>query len=171
MTARQANLLGALALAVGDRVQGSVAAETGRGGQSAAALAVLAQYDAVGIEGLRVPLGLSQPATVRLVDALVSAGLAARRPGADARSLTVVLTAKGRARAGAVLAARRGAVEAALHPLTGAERAALEPVLEKMLAAVTADRAQAELICRLCDLTACPAVRCPVESAAVAAGG
>lgn len=166
MTARQVNLLGALALALDDRLQAAVQQKAGRGGQSSAALAVLGQQDGLGIEGLRVQLGLSQPATVRLVDGLVADGLVERRAGRDARSLSLALTGKGRRRATAVLAARRAAIEDALRPLSATERGQLEALLEKMLGAVTPDRLAAEVICRLCELGACPQDRCPVECAA-----
>ena len=169
MTARQSNLLGALAVAVGDRLQAAVVAEGERGGQAPAALAVLAQQSGLGIEGLRHQLGLSQPATVRLVDALVADGLAVRRPGHDRRSVEVRLTRGGRARAEAVLSARRAVLDDALATLTAPERARLERLLEKVLAGFTDDRLEAELLCRLCDLGACPLVTCPVEQSVEAA--
>lgn len=170
MTARQSNLLGALAVAVGDRLQAAVVTEGERGGQAPAALAVLAQQSGLGIEGLRHQLGLSQPATVRLVDALVADGLATRRPGRDRRSVEVRLTRTGRARAEAVLSARRAVLDDALAGLTAAERGRLEKLLEKVLCGFTGDRVEAELICRLCDLGACPLTACPVEQAVDVAG-
>ena len=143
MTARQSNLLGALAIAVSDRLRAAVEAEGERGGQAPAALAVLAQQASLGIEGLRHQLGLSQPATVRLVDALVADGLAVRRPGRDRRSVEVRLTRAGRARAEAVLSVRRAVLDDALAPLTVAERARLERLMETVLAGFTADRVEA----------------------------
>ncbi|MCW2497956.1 hypothetical protein [Jatrophihabitans sp.] len=165
MTARQSNLLGALVLAVGDRLRDVTTAEARRGGQTPAALAVLAQQEGLGIEGLRQQLNLSQPATVRLVNALVAANLAVRREGADHRSVEVRLTRAGRARADAVLSGRRAVLDEVLRPLRAADRAALEALLDQVLGALTTDRIEAEVICRLCDLGACELSRCPVECA------
>ena len=165
MTARQANLLGALALSLGDRMAAATSAQAGRGGQASAALAVLAQQDRLGIEGLRAQLGLSQPATVRLVDALVTDGLAIRRKGVDARSISIALTAAGRRTADALLAERRAVLDAVLQPLTTAQRKLLEGLLDNMLAGLTSDRVEADVICRLCDLAACPQPICPVRRA------
>jgi MarR family transcriptional repressor of emrRAB len=166
MTERQTNLLAALALALDDKMGRAIRDESGRGGQAPAALAILSQQDGLGIETLRAQLDLSQPATVRLVDALVADGSARRERGADQRSVRLTLTAAGRRRAQRVLAARRTVTTVALDGLTRPERAALESMLEKMLAAVTDDRIDADVICRLCDLAACPEVTCPVECAA-----
>jgi MarR family transcriptional repressor of emrRAB len=167
MTARQANLLGALVLSLGDRLQAATVTASGRGGQAPSALAVLLQEDGLGIEGLRAQLGLSQPATVRLVDGLVADGLAVRRPGRDARSLAVALTAAGRRRAEALLSERRGVLDAAMATLSTMQRRDLEALLDTMLAGLTADRVEADVICRLCDLAACPQTSCPVECAVV----
>jgi DNA-binding MarR family transcriptional regulator len=165
VTARQSNLLGALAVAVHDRLHEAIAAEAERGGQAAAALAVLAQQSGLGIEGLRRQLRLSQPATVRLVDALVGDGLAVRRDGPDRRSVEVRLTRAGRARAEAVLSARRAVLDDVLATLSAGDRAKLERLIVQVLGGLTADRIEAEQVCRLCDLGACPLISCPVEQA------
>lgn len=163
MTARQSNLLGALAVAVGDRLGDAVSSEAERGGQVPAALAVLAQQSGLSVEGLRRQVRLSQSATVRLVDGLVADGLATRREGADRRSVEIRLTRLGRARAEAVLSARRAVLDDVLATLTAAERAKLERLLVQVLSGLTTDRVEAEQICRLCDLGACPLASCPVE--------
>jgi len=165
VTARQSNLLGALAVAVGDRMQSVIELEAERGGQAPAALAVLAQQSGLGIEGLRRQLRLSQPATVRLVDSLVADGLAVRRAGPDRRSVDIRLTRLGRTRAEAVLSARRAVLDDVLGGLTAGERAKLERLLVQVLGSLTGDRTEAEQICRLCDLGACPLLSCPVEQA------
>jgi len=66
-----------------------------------------------------------------------------------------------------------GAMGAALatlaqEPGLGIEqlRVPLGRTLEKVLAQITSDRAHADLICRLCDLAACPQSVCPVDLAA-----
>jgi MarR family transcriptional regulator, negative regulator of the multidrug operon emrRAB len=107
---------------------------------------------------------------VRAVDQLVAEGYAERRPGRDQRSIAVFLTAKGTEVAAQVLADRQDALTAALSELTLGERKTLTAALEKVLAAITTDRAHADHICRLCDLAACPEKVCPVELAALAHG-
>lgn len=165
MTARQSNLLGALVVAVDDRMQVAIEAEAERGGQAPAALAVLAQQSGLGIEGLRRQLRLSQPATVRLVDALVADGLAMRKAGHDRRSLEIRLTRLGRTRAEAVLSARRAVLDDVLGTLSSGDRTKLERLLVQVLGGLTEDRNEAEQVCRLCDLGACPLTSCPVEQA------
>ena len=165
VTRRQTNLLGALVTALGDRIQAATEDGAGRGGRAPAALAILAQQEGLGIEGLRQQLDLSQPATVRLVDGLVRDGLAARRAGSSGRTITLELTDAGRARAEQVLAARAGAIDAALRSLSTLQRLELEQLLEAMLGGLTADAVEADVLCRLCDLETCPAARCPVNRA------
>jgi MarR family transcriptional repressor of emrRAB len=163
---RLENLLGALAVGLSDTITSAVETTTGHAGATGAALATLAQEPGLGIEQLRVPLGRTQSATVRVVDQLVAEGYAERRPGRDQRSVAVFLTATGAEAASRVLASREQALSDAVSPLSPAERKALTGALEKVLARITSDRAHADLICRLCDLAACPQSACPVELAA-----
>jgi MarR family transcriptional repressor of emrRAB len=170
--ARQANLLGAVSLAVTDRVRAGAEQATGQGGSAPAALISLAGYlDGGPIDSLRGPLGLTHSAAVRLVDRLVAAGLVRRREGRDRRSVAVALTPAGREAAERATRARAEAVEAALGALDPAERADLARLNEKLLAALTDGRATAGRICRLCDADACGHYegRCPVTRAADAA--
>src|SRR5215475_14250353 len=163
---RLENLLGALAVALSDAIGSAVETATGHAGAMGAALATLAQEPGLGIEQLRVPLGRTQSATVRVVDRLVAEGYAERRPGHDQRSIAVFLTAKGAEAAARVLASREQALSDAVSPLTPGERKAFTGALEKVLAQITTGRAHADQICRLCDIAACPERVCPVELAA-----
>ena len=52
-----------------------------------------------------------------------------------------------------------------LSSLTAAERRQLEPVIEKLLGALTSDRWDARHICRLCDIPTCQKPACPVDQA------
>jgi DNA-binding MarR family transcriptional regulator len=163
---RLENLLGALALALSDALTAAVETTAGHAGAMGAALAVLAQEPGLSIEQLRIPLGRTQSATVRVVDQLAAEGYAERRPGRDQRSVAVVLTARGRNAAARVLASRERVLSGALAGLGPAERKALTGTLEKVLADVTPDRARADQTCRLCDVAVCPGQACPVELAA-----
>jgi len=149
-----------------DAISSAVKTTTGHAGAMGAALATLAQEPGLSIEQLRMPLGRTQSATVRVVDQLVAEGHAERRPGRDQRSVAVVLTPKGAETAARVLANRERALSDAAGVLTPGERKALTSALEKVLGRITADRAHADQICRLCDLAACPQPACPVELAA-----
>ena len=169
MSRRLENLLGALAVGLSDAIASAVETTTGHAGAMGAALAILAQEPGLGIEQLRVPLGRTQSATVRVVDQLAAEGYAERRPGRDQRSVAVFLTAKGAEAASRVLAIRERALSDAVSPLTPGERKALTGALEKVLARITTGRAHADQLCRLCDIAACPERVCPVELAARAA--
>jgi MarR family transcriptional repressor of emrRAB len=170
--ARQANLLGAVSLAVADRVRDAAERGAGQGGSAPAAIVSLASYlDGSPIDSIRGPLGLTHSATVRVVDRLVAAGLAQRRDGADRRSVAVELTPEGHDVASRAARARAEALEEALAALDPAERAELARLHEKVLATLTGGRADAGHICRLCDAHACghEEGRCPVTRAADAA--
>jgi DNA-binding MarR family transcriptional regulator len=170
--AHEANVLGAVSLAVADRVRQAVERGAGKGGSAPAALVSLATYlDGSPIDSIRGPLGLTHSATVRLVDRLVEAGLAERREGQDRRSVSVELTPAGRDMAARATRAREEALEEALAGLAPDERAELARLHGKVLAVLTDGRAAAGRICRLCDAQACGhwEGRCPVTRAADAA--
>ena len=173
-TARLANLLGAHALRVTDRVHAAVEDATGLGPTQAAALVSLESFaEGEPLESLRAALDLSQPGAVRAIDRLADAGLVSRRRGRqDARQTLVHLTTKGRRMAARVRAARGGALIAEVQRLSDAERAAVTEALERLLGAATDGRATARRICRLCDGDACGHPdRCPVTLAADAFEG
>jgi MarR family transcriptional regulator, negative regulator of the multidrug operon emrRAB len=77
------------------------------------------------------------------------------------------LTAAGRREARRLLAARQAALAPLLSALGERESAALERLLERLLASITASGDDANRICRLCDPEVCghPG-RCPVTQAA-----
>src|SRR5918999_5994664 len=80
---REGNLLGAVSLAVSDRVRAACERGASQGGSAPAALVSLAGYlDGSPIDAVRGPLGLTHSATVRLVDRLVAAGAGRGRGGA-----------------------------------------------------------------------------------------
>jgi DNA-binding MarR family transcriptional regulator len=159
---RTGNLLGALALALTDAMTAVTARGAGHGAAAPSALVCIHNYPDLSIERLRVILQLSHSGTVRLIDRLVADGLVERAPGTDQRSVALRLTAAGAAAVEAVLAERRGVLEHALDGLSAAERRALSPLLEKLLARTSAGRRCADHICRLCDDAACPLPQCPV---------
>ncbi len=161
---RLANLLGVAALAATDRLREAVESELAHGGSAPAALVHLQAYPGESVEGLRRVLGVSQPAAVRVVDRLVAERLVERRAGRDRRTLALHLTADGERAASDLLARRNQSLRSLLESLEPAERAALEPLLERLVAALAHDRAGALRVCRLCDRDACTsATSCPLD--------
>jgi MarR family transcriptional repressor of emrRAB len=178
--ARLANLLGALSLAVTDRMQDDIQAAAKQ--TAAAPAALVALHDPLrggSMDDLRRAVGLTPSGAVRLVDRLVAAGLVERRPGHDGRSLALVLTAGGRRAAQRVLAARAEALSSVFATLTQDERASLTRISEKLLGAVTKDRLAERQqgheppggwMCRLCDFAACGRDQGACPAAQTAAG-
>jgi DNA-binding MarR family transcriptional regulator len=164
MSARDANLVGALGMVLSDAL--ADAAELAGGPSSAAALVAL-NGAAAGdtIDALAGVVGLSHSGAVRLVDRLVRDGLVERRRGADQRSAALVLTPAGRRLARQVLARREANVHGLVAVLTDDQQAAAVELAERILATMGGDEAR---VCRLCDLEACGRSRgrCPVAPAA-----
>ena len=157
---RQENLLGAYALAVADRLRATTEREVGHAGSSAAALVTVAHFPGRTVEFLRQAIGLSHPATVRVVDGLVEQGLVRRRLAGRGPAVALTVTAAGRRRARRILAARREVLAAALPPLSAREAEALTAVLERALAHLAG--VPRTTVCRLCDLGGCRHLDCPV---------
>jgi DNA-binding MarR family transcriptional regulator len=173
-----ANVLGALTTALDDAV--TVAIEDATGLTGAAPAALIALHDLLAgrsVDDLRQAVDLTHSGAVRLVDRLVADGLAARHPGADARSLAVVLTARGRRLARAALDARSAVLRDSFDGLRRDQRRQLTQLVEQMIAGVVhrrlGQRAAGEgpaggWLCRQCDPAACgrPEGRCPAATAA-----
>ncbi len=155
---RDANLLGAAALAIAERLPTA--------GRDVALVALASFLDGGSIEALARVLGVSHSGAVRLVDRLVADGFVQRRDGADGRSVAVTLTDAGGDEAARLAAAREHALLDLLAPLGEAQRRALTAVLEPLLAGLVTERADAGHLCRLCDADACGHPdRCPVTNA------
>jgi MarR family transcriptional repressor of emrRAB len=163
MRARAGNLLGALAIGLTGRLQRQTAAAAGRSGGRAAALASLAQWPGDTIEELSHTLGLTHSATVRVIDGLVADGLAIREHVGGGPAVRPRLTEAGEAQARRVLAARGEVLQWLVSDLSDAELTQVTGIVERLLEMLTSDFNAGELICRLCELEACPQDRCPVE--------
>jgi DNA-binding MarR family transcriptional regulator len=153
--ARLEQLLGVVALAATDQFRGAMEQELGAGGGAPAALVHLRAWPGGSITGLGEVLGLSQPATVRLVDRLVDRGLVRRDPGADGRTRALSCTAKGARMAAEMLSDRGRSLEALLGGLDADERHQLERLLGRVVGTLADDRGAALVTCRLCDREAC----------------
>jgi DNA-binding MarR family transcriptional regulator len=167
------NVIGAMVVALGDRITDATEAATGMGGGRPAALIALHEW-AGGrpIDTLAGGLRLSHSRTVRVVDGLEADGLVTReRDPADGRAVLVRLTPAGERAGARALAARAGVLEASLERLAAEDRRALAAAAERVLGELTTSRRVAGGICRLCDSHACGhhEGHCPVTQAADAA--
>ena len=164
---RTANLLGAAALAIGDRLlrQAAAAADTSTSG--AAALITLANSPGLGVTELGARIGLSQPAAARMIDGLSAAGLVERRPGSNGRSVAIWPTRRGRTAAHRALRAREEQLAQAVDRLAPDEQAALMRALENMLYGLFDRPGSQHVLCRMCDRGACQGggLPCPVGQA------
>ena len=159
-TDRGRNLLGAFVLAVADRLRDETEATVGHSGGAGAALVMIAYYPDRNVEFLRQAIGLSHPATVRVVDRLVEQGLVRRRRADKGPAVALTTTAAGHRQALAILDVRRQVLTHALPPLTRAESATLEAILEKAL--IHLDDSPGSVVCRMCDQGRCPRRNCPI---------
>jgi MarR family transcriptional repressor of emrRAB len=166
-TQRDANLLGALALGLSDDMQAAVRQRTGLSPTACAVLATLGPFPGETIGTVAQVLGVTHSVAVRVVDDLVRKGLVARAKGDDRRQVRVTLTGDGMAMRDNVMAARNTVLNELVGVLTTEERAHLEALVSAMLIKLTASRAKADHLCRLCDEFVCTRDTCPVELEAV----
>jgi MarR family transcriptional regulator, negative regulator of the multidrug operon emrRAB len=166
-TARTANLLGAAALGVADLLLEGATALAGVGQSASAGLVMLTHAPGLSVTELGRRIGLSQPATARMVDQLESQGLVERRASLG-RAVAVHPTRSGRRASSAALAGRQGLLSELVADMSETEQEALDGVLTKMLASLEGRIGHPDVVCRLCDRPACIAqgAVCPVSQAA-----
>mgnify|MGYP001369273973 CR=1 len=111
-----------------------------------------------------------QPTAHRLIRNLFEKGLVSRNP-TGSRTIRFALSTSGRRRAADIQAHRLAAVDELLSVLNDQERAALDGLVSRVLAAATPDRRTARFMCRFCEHSVCDGPDCPVGSAVGAAGG
>ncbi|MEM9763905.1 MAG: MarR family transcriptional regulator [Pseudomonadota bacterium] len=163
MIDRTANLLGALGLAVADRIEETARDIINHAGETPAALVVIGYGLGPTNDRLRRILGLSHPGTVRLVDRLVADGLVQRQSGADKRSIALFLTERGHATRRALLKRRLAAIRPLLEPLTASQKHALDEILHTVLEAMPQSDLDRCRLCRMCDDKVCS--DCPIPAA------
>ncbi len=163
MSDRTANLLGALGLAVADRIEAVALNVMSRAGETPAALIVIGYGLGPSNDQLRRILGLSHPGTVRLLDRLVADGLVERRQGSDRRAVALFLTEQGDKARETLLAERLATLRPLLSALDPAEQDSLAALLSRMLAALPSSDLERCHLCRMCDDRACS--DCPIPAA------
>ena len=160
---RHLNLLAAMALGLSDRIRAATEAAIGAGASIPAALVQIGSYPGETLQLLQASLGLSQPATTRVVDTLVARGWVQRGRGSDARQAVLTLSSDGAAAMTEVLRHRGDVLRSILGDCSAAEEQVLERLSERALRRLTRTRNEADHVCRLCDIGACPQNRCPAE--------
>ena len=153
-----ANKLGALAVLAGDLARDATGDLSG---SAAAVLFTLHHHGPATATGLAAVLGIAQPTAVRVIGGLVGQGLV-EPAGRDGRSAPFRLTASGARTARSLQSARLASLQRLLDPLDPGERAMLEAMLDRMLAAATTSRRFARTTCRLCDHAVCDGPDCPI---------
>ncbi|MBX9882698.1 MAG: MarR family transcriptional regulator [Sphingomonas sp.] len=162
MSDRTANLLGAIGLAVADRIAAVALDVMNRAGETPAALIVIGYGLGPSNDQLRRILGLSHPGAVRLLDRLVADGLVERRPARDRRAVALFLTEQGHAVRETLLAERLAAIKPLLSPLSEAEEEALAALLSRLLASLPSSDLERCQLCRMCDDRVC--TDCPIPA-------
>lgn len=160
---RLANLLGAQAVAIADRIR-HTGADRGMAASEHAALVTMFTHPDRPVSWLGEVLGLTSSGVTRLLDRVVEAGWAIRTPGADARQRRLHLTAAGRERAATLLRDRQQLLTEVVGVLSEDDRAELERLLGLLVGGLTASPMPALQMCRLCDRAACfsGAKACPL---------
>lgn len=162
---RTTNLLGALALAITDRIKSGMKNTLDRSGETAAAIVVLGYAAGLSVELLRQVLDLSHPGTVRLIDRLEADGIVERRKASDGRAVALHLTRKGRGLRQQLMDGRLDTLEAALEGLSVDERLVLGDLLAKVLVNLPETEMAKHRICRLCAVRLCS--DCPIPGHAI----
>lgn len=162
MIDRSANLLGAVGLAVADRIAGTARDILKHSGETPAALVVIGYGFGPSNDQLRHILGLSHPGSVRLVDRLVADDLVQRREGRDKRAIALYLTETGVALRETLLRGRLAVIKPLLMSLTETEQETLAALLHKMLSSMKTTDLERCTLCRLCDNRVC--YNCPIPA-------
>lgn len=164
MTTKPANVLGALALALTDRMLAKVEDELGFGGIAAGVLVQIDGGQCITVEALARELRVAQPSITRTVQLLHTKRLIQKCPGSDRRSFKLRLTPRGRTKVKRVLEQRADVLEAALERLPQSRRASFAQALEIILENLNQAKQSPHRVCRLCDFDSCGDAEedCPV---------
>src|SRR4029077_5632420 len=130
---RTANLLGALAGEIADRIERQGRLHPNETSSAIAALNVISFYEGCSNGALSRALGLSHTATVRLVDKLELDGLVHSETGTDKRSVALSLPDRGRDRARRVIHERCLRLGDFVDALTPRQQRQLDDIAEALL--------------------------------------
>jgi DNA-binding MarR family transcriptional regulator len=158
-TSRLANILGAIAISLNDQLVGSSGFATLEPPvdhmTAGSAISLLRWMPGLPMQRLATCLGLSQSATVRLVDRLSTAGLVERRREADGHQVHVFLTPNGSAAATRIHRTRARVLERLVTRLQPEDQDQLLRISERLAAQLPNDQWHAMHVCRLCHFRSC----------------
>lgn len=156
------NLLGALTIALHDRMSESLQESLGLGRSAVAALLSIGTRPGTSVGDLAIVIGKEQSSTVRIVARLEEENLVSRFTAADdARRLELHLTKRGRQKYRRLLEERHEILNPVLESLAERDRKTLHRLLDQMLASIPSSPDEARTICRLCDHGVCRGAACP----------
>jgi MarR family transcriptional regulator, negative regulator of the multidrug operon emrRAB len=162
---RLANLLGAFACGLSDRLQQIAEDATNQTASIPAALVQIGSFADGSLSELQSSLASSQSNTTRIVQKMKSLGLAdvVNSDSSDKRELKIVLTTDGQHLKKKVLSERQKQLTSLLTDMADEHKKILEDFLETALTILTPDRSSSDHTCRYCDIEACPQDICPAE--------
>jgi len=159
-----ANILGALAVLIQDRVEGAWQSSLDLSPMAAAALVQIENEPGCSIELVAGRIGLTHSATVRVIDKLAERGLVEKdRARKDARAQSLTLSKAGKRLAQQLHEARNQVTDDLLSGLAPAQRAALEQAIRTILHRCVEPGREADVTCRVCDDRRCSPDICPIR--------
>jgi DNA-binding MarR family transcriptional regulator len=163
---RAGNLLGALTVAAGDRIEGVMASAAECSIEAIAALQWIERLPGIRPSDLARMLGIGPPTATKLVARLVGAGLVLRaRDRRDQRDISLRLSEVGARRVRLASLARARFLERLVKDLPFVLRPRLIRIAERLLAMLTDAPGTSFRTCRHCHWALCredPAAPCPV---------
>src|SRR5687768_7755992 len=159
-----ANILGALAMLIQDRVEGRWQSSLDLSPMAAAALVQIEGEPGCSIELVAGRIGLTHSATVRVIDKLAERGLVEKdRARKDARAQSLKLSKAGKRIAQQLHEARNQVTDDLLAGLAPAQRTALEQAIRAILHRCVEPGREADVTCRVCDDRRCSPEICPIR--------
>jgi DNA-binding MarR family transcriptional regulator len=165
MTYHRSNLLGALAIGIGDLQRATVAGAVDLDAAALSTLLAVFARPGSSVGDVALTTQLTHSGAVRVIDRLCAISLLERSAAQDRRAVALRCTQTGAEAAQRALDARGAALGSLIETLSAAERAELARLATKLLAHLPHTRADAWRICRLCEHAVCRGDDCPVGKA------
>lgn len=159
-----ANILGALATALNDKISRTLAQTHQHGESQSAALMTIGTRPGMTIASLSEIIGKQHSTTVRIVSGLEANGLVRRAASQDdARQVELYLTDTGSKRYEDLQKTRLAILTRHLNVLTPSDQRTLHRLVDVLLESTTDDLSGARHICRFCDHSVCRETTCPAS--------
>ncbi len=162
-TSKIANLLGAVAGLVNNRLEEELRVHPNANSTASAALNVIGMFGVCSIGQLAKGLCLSHSATVRLTEKMELSGWVSRLAGEDKRVVNLELTEPGKKHLRDVLDTRLGTLKPIVSKLSATHQKQLEKILSLLIEDSVNSEMDAVSVCRLCDDKVCPEDDCPAH--------